>query len=121
MKKRLLFAVPFLLAGCLGEDSKLSTFKLIDSIGGVNYAVVAEGDRTKKKALHDAAKEVCDDLVRKSPLPPTCYVLFWTDISKMPSGIAMTGDNQAAVVAQYVQKPGAPEEFYLMKDGAIVP
>lgn len=121
MRKAVAFIMPLLLAGCLSDDSKLDTFRVIDSIGGVNYAVVSEGDRTKREALKKAAKEVCDDLVRKSPLPPTCYVLFWTDVSKMPSGLNITGDSQVAVVAQYVMKPNQPEEFYLMKNGAIVP
>lgn len=114
--RKLLCALPLLLTGCLGDDS-LDTFKVIDSMGGINYAVVAKSDVHKRKALYNAAKEVCDQMIARSPIPPTCYVLFWTDVSQMPSGIALSEEHMRSQVASYTHKPGSPDEFYLMKDG----
>lgn len=105
-----------LLAGCF-DDGTLKEFRVVESIGGVHYAVIDPADVPKRDAMYQAAKGHCDAIDAKSPTPTVCYVVFWKDISVIPTGLVMPEESRMSQIAMYSRVPGKRPGFYLMKGG----
>lgn len=105
-----------LLAGCF-DDGTLKEFRVVESIGGLHYAVIDPVDVAKRDAIYEAAKKHCDAIDAKSAKPGACYVVFWADASLVPTGLEMTEESRAGQVALYKRGPGKRPGFYLMKGG----